>query len=253
MFFDTHAHLDDARFDEDREALIQSFKENKIDLVLNIGSTLENSFEGVELSKKYDNIYSAAGIHPEGILDLPKNYLDDLEKLFENKKTVAVGEIGLDYHYDTPKDIQKRYFTEQLTFANRLKKPVIIHDRDAHADCLEIIKANLPEKFVFHCYSGSVEFAREILNLGGYISFTGVITFKNANKLPEVAKFVPLDRIFIETDCPYLSPEPFRGKRNSPLNVPLVAQKIAELRNESVEKIASVTKENAIKFFGIEL
>ncbi len=252
MFFDTHAHLDDPRFDEDRESLIQSFKENNIDLVLNIGSTLENSFKGVELSKKYDNIYCAVGVHPEGILDLPENYLETLEKLFDNKKTLALGEIGLDYHYDTPKDIQKKYFIEQLQLANNLKKPVIIHDRDAHADCLEIIKANLPEKFVFHCYSGSPETAREILNLGGYISFTGVITFKNANKLPEVAKYVPLDRMFIETDCPYLSPEPYRGKRNSPLNVPLVAQKIAELRKESIETIAKATKENAIKFFCIE-
>ena len=251
MLFDTHAHLDDKRFNDDREQLIDSLQENNVSLVMNIGSDLENSFKSVELSKKYDFIYAAVGIHPHSAQQTNDIDLLKLEQLLDNDKVKAIGEIGLDYYYDnSPREKQKEILIKQLEIAKKHNVPIVIHDRDAHEDCYNIISAyNLP--CVFHCYSGSIQYAERLLKLGYYISFTGVITFSNAKKLREVVSTVPIERIFIETDCPYLAPDPYRGSRNSPLYVHRVAETIAEIKGISYEDVCRITMENGKRFFRI--
>ncbi len=253
MFFDSHAHLNDDRFDDDRDELIASFNQNGICNVINIGADIKSSKESIELAEKYDFIYAAVGIHPHDVEDMTDADLDTLSDMSKHKKVVAIGEIGLDYYYDnSPRELQRKWFRAQMELANKLNLPVIIHSRDAMGDTLEILRDCPVKAGVLHCYSGSVESAKEILKLGYYISFAGPVTFKNAKGLTEVAEFVPMDKLLIETDCPYLTPEPYRGKRNSSLYVPEVAKKIAELKGLPVEEVAKATKENTKRLFEIK-
>ena len=252
MFFDTHAHLNDSRFDLDRDELIRSLSDYKVTRVLNASCDVPTSYETIELCDKYDFIYGAVGVHPHEAQEVFVDYLDKLRELSRHKKICAIGEIGLDYHYDlSPRKEQRKVFREQLELARELKLPVIIHDRDAHEDCLNILRDFTDLKVVYHCYSGSLEYAKVLVSLGFYLSFTGTLTYSNARSGPEVVSWLPMDRIFIETDCPYLAPVPNRGKRNFPGLVPLVAEKIAEIKGISVEDVAKTTFENANKFFGI--
>ena len=254
MLFDTHAHYDDSRFDGDRHEIITSLKGAGISLVLNVGADLPDSVFSRDLAEKYDFIYASAGIHPHYANEITNEDLEAVKKLFECKKVKALGEIGLDYHYDNLIiENQKKWFAMQLDLARELDVPVIVHERDACADVLDIIK-NYPDlKMVFHCYSGSLETAKYLINRGIYISFTGVITFKNAKKMPEIVKYVPDDMIMIETDCPYLSPEPYRGQRNSSLFLHKTAEKAAEIKGWSFEECCEITRKNGCAFFGINV
>ena len=256
MLFDSHAHLNDERFDEDREELISSLQEKGVDLVVNPGACIKTSIESVELANKYDFIYAAVGVHPHDVGELDDSAIDTLRQLAtENKKVVAIGEIGLDYYYDnSPREVQKEWFIKQIELANELKLPIIIHDRDAHGDTFEIIKKHKSPEIgcVLHCYSGNVELAREYVKMGCYISLSGTVTFKNNKKTKEVAREIPLDRLFIETDSPYMAPTPHRGKRNDPSLVQFVADTIAIEKGVSYETVCEATKENAKRFFGIK-
>jgi TatD DNase family protein len=230
--FDAHAHYDDEQFNEDRELVIAELKKNNVIGVLNCGASLEGCIDSVNLANKYDIFYAAVGIHPEHADEFGEDTIDELKRLVKNSKVKAIGEIGLDYYYDEnpEKEVQKKVFTRQMELAKELNLPVIIHDRDAHEDTINIIKQFKGVTGEIHCFSGSVEFARECLKLGYYIGFTGVITFKNAKKAVEVAKEVPIDRIIIETDCPYMAPVPFRGKRNRSEYIQYMVNKIAEIK-----------------------
>ena len=256
MLFDSHAHLNDERFDEDREELIPSLQEKGVDLVVNPGACIKTSIESVELANEYGFIYAAVGVHPHDVGELDDSAIDTLRKLAtENEKVVAIGEIGLDYYYDnSPREVQKEWFIKQIELANELKLPIIIHDRDAHGDTFEIIKKYKSPEIgcVLHCYSGNVELAREYVKMGCYISLSGTVTFKNNKKTKEVAGEIPLDRLFIETDSPYMAPTPHRGKRNDPSLVQFVADTIAVEKGVSYETVCEATKENAKKFFGIK-
>lgn len=255
MLFDSHAHLNNERFDEDREQLINSLKEKQVDLVVNPGADIETSISSIELSKKYDFIYAAVGVHPQDVGELDETSMDKLRKLAtENDKVVAIGEIGLDYYYENyPKEVQKYWFKKQIELANELKLPIIIHDRDAHGDTFEIIKNTKNPEIgcVLHCYSGNVELAKEYIKMGCYISIPGTVTFKNNKKTREVAREIPLEYLLIETDSPYMAPEPHRGKRNDPSLVQFVADKIAQEKGISYEEVCKATKENAKRFFNI--
>ena len=254
MLFDSHAHLNDARFDEDREALIKKLQEEHVDLVLNPGADIETSISSVELANKYDFIYAAVGVHPHDVKDLDDTAIDTLRKLaIENEKVVAIGEIGLDYYWNTDnKELQKKAFIEQIKIANKYNLPIVIHTREAVMDTLQILKENKVTKTgVFHCCPQNRELIKEGLKLGFYISFAGPITFKNSKNAVEMINLVPNDRILIETDSPYLSPEPHRGQRNDCRNVKYVAQKIADAKGMTLEQIADITYENARKIFKI--
>lgn len=255
MLFDTHAHLDDERFKEDFNDVLDKIKAAGVDFVVNPGYDIPSSENAVQLSEKYDFIYAAVGVHPHDADSLTEEGIEKIKELSKSKKVVAIGEIGLDYYYDlSERDIQKKWFARQMELALEVKKPVIIHDRDAHKDTMDILKANGIKKTggVLHCFSGSTQMAREALDLGMYISFAGPVTFKNARKLVEVAEYVPLDKMFIETDSPYLTPVPKRGERNDSSNVRYVAEKISEIKNIPFEEVCRVTKENALSFFGIK-
>lgn len=253
MFFDTHAHLDDEKFADDRDAVITSLASKNVTRVLNAGSDMPSSRETVALCRKYDIIYGAVGVHPHAAEDMKDADLLEIEELLKNDKIVALGEVGLDYYYDSsPREVQKKRFYDQAALAYELKIPLIVHDRDAHRDCFEILK-NFPGlSAVYHCFSGSVDYAREILKLGFYMSFGGALTFKNAATAPEVVRTSPHERIMLETDCPYLTPVPHRGKRNDPGFVPIVAEKIAELWGVTPEEVGKITYSNANTFFGIK-
>ena len=252
MFFDTHAHLDDDRFDADREGVIESLKENGVELFINVGADMEGSRESVRLSEKYEFIYAAVGVHPHDVENMTEADIDELTALLGHEKTVALGEIGLDYYYDnSPRELQKKWFLRQLELGAELNVPVCVHCRDAMGDCLEIIKSVGYKKGVMHCFSGSRESAEELVRLGWYISFSGSLTFKNAKNLKEAASALPLDKIFIETDSPYLAPEPMRGKRNNPALVRYVAEELARLQGLDTAAVAAATMENAKKFFKI--
>jgi len=246
MIFDSHAHYDDEAFNEDREKVILGLKNNGIIGVLNCGASMQGAKMSVELSRKYDFIYSAVGIHPEHADTVNENLIEELRNLAKYPKVRAIGEIGLDYYYEENpnRDIQKAAFKLQMKLARELELPVVIHDRDAHQDTLDILK-EFPEVIgVVHCFSGSVEFAKECLKLGYYIGFTGVITFKNAKKIVEVAKNVPIDRILVETDCPYMAPEPNRGKRNQSDYIKYIIEKLSEIKGKSIEEIENITISN---------
>ncbi len=253
MLFDTHAHLDDARFDTDRGAVIEGLRSRGVELVVNVGADMKGCENSVKLSEQYDFIYAAVGLHPYDAQDMTDEELERIRELSKHPKIVAIGEIGLDYHYDeADKEKQKLWFYRQIKLAEELNLPYIVHDRDAHADCLEIIRRSGYFRGVMHCYSGSVEMAKELVDLGFYISFAGPVTFKNGKKAKEVATGLPIDRLLIETDCPYLSPEPYRGERNDSSKVRFVAETIADLKGVSVEELSRITYENGKRFFSIQ-
>ena len=254
MLFDTHAHMDDRAFDADRAALLKGLPEKGISLVMNPGCSLESSRNAVALANQYGYIYAAVGSHPDAADEVNDAVLEEYRKLCKlNSKVKAIGEIGLDYHYeDIPRVLQKKAFIAQMELARELDLPVIVHERDAHEDGMAIVKAFPEVKGVFHCYSGSAEMARQLTDLGWYIGFTGVLTFKNARKAIEVAQSIPLDRIVIETDCPYMSPEPFRGRRNDPGKVYRMAEKLAEIRGITVEDAQRITLENGKRLYRID-
>ena len=247
MLFDTHAHLDDRAFDTDRAELIESLDM----LVMNPGCSLESSRNADALSKKYPRIYAAVGSHPDAADEVNEQVLEEYRTLCKlNPKILAIGEIGLDYHYeDIPRQIQLQAFRAQMSLAAELDLPAIVHERDAHADGMSVVKEFSKVKGVFHCYSGSLEMARELIDLGWYIGFTGVLTFKNARKAVEVAANIPLDRLVLETDCPYMAPEPFRGKRNDPGKLYRMAERLAEIRGLSVEEVERITTENGRRLY----
>ena len=251
MLFDSHSHLDDEAFDSDRYEIIENLKRNGISEFINVGSSIKTSEFSVKLAKKYPFIYAAAGVHPSECSDMTEKDIETLKQLLSEEKCVALGEIGLDYHYDEPpKDVQRYWFEKQCSLAKELDMPVIIHDREAHEECFEIVK-KYGNKGVFHCYSASADMAKCLVGIGFYISFTGVLTFKNAKKAAEAAAAVPLDRLLVETDCPYMSPEPLRGTRNEPKNVYYTATKLAEIKNVSFEEISRITAENTRTLFKI--
>lgn len=249
--FDAHAHYDDDAFDEDREALLFSLFEHNVGKIVNAATNLETCKASLKYTEKYDQMYTTIGIHPQCANALPKNYLTQLEEMLKNEKAVAIGEIGLDYYWKTvPKALQHEVFSAQLELALKKHMPVVVHDRDAHGDTLDFLKKYKPKGLV-HCFSGSVEMCREIVKLGMSISLGGVVTFKNARHSVEVAKEIPLDRLLLETDAPYLSPVPFRGKRCDSSMIIYVAEKIAELKGISTEEILSITYENACRLYKI--
>jgi TatD DNase family protein len=252
MLFDTHAHYDDPQFDGDRDALLAAMPSSGIVYIVNAGSSLTSSRLGLELAEKYPFVFAAAGVHPHEAKTMDDTTIAELEKLLSHPKAVAVGEIGLDYHYDlSPRDVQKKRFREQLELARSFSLPVIIHERESTQDVLDILCDYPDVRGVFHCFSGSWETAKLLLDRGWYLSFTGVITFKNARRSHEVILKMPKDRLMIETDCPYLAPEPMRGRRNSSLYLRYVAEKLGEILGMPFEETAALTTDNGKRFFGI--
>ena len=253
MLFDTHAHLDDRAFHEDRDTLIAGLPEKDVGLVMNPGCSLESSRNAVKLANQYDHVYAAVGSHPDVASEVNDTVLDEYRKLCKlNAKVKAIGEIGIDYHYeDIPREIQLRAFRMQMELAQELQLPVIVHEREAHEDGMAVVKEFPQVTGVFHCYSGSAEMARQLVDLGWYIGFTGVLTFKNARKAVETAASIPLERIVLETDCPYMAPDPFRGRRNDPGYIYRMAEKLAEIRGMSVEEIQAITTENGKRLYRI--
>ena len=253
MIFDTHAHLDDRAFDADREALLSQLPSNGVGLLMNPGCSLASSLAAVELAKKYDYVYAAVGSHPDAADEVSEQVLSQYRELVKkNPKVRAIGEIGLDYHYeDIPREIQQRAFRAQMALAAELNLPVIVHEREAHEDGLKIVREYPGVTGVFHCFSGSLEMAQWLIARGWYIGFGGVLTFKNAKKALQVAANIPLERIVLETDCPYMAPEPFRGRRNDPGKLCRVAEKLAQLRGKTAEEIQAVTLENGRSLYRI--
>ena len=253
LIFDTHAHYDDAQFDADREALLSAMPENGVGLILDPGCDLESSRAAIALAEQYPHIYAAVGYHPENCAPYTDADLDILRRLAQHPKVVAIGEIGLDYYWEQnpPKEFQQAVFRAQLALARELSLPVIVHDRDAHADCLAIVMEFPEVRGVFHCYSGSVEMARELWKLGWYLGLDGPVTYKNARRTIEVAAEVPLERLLLETDSPYMAPVPKRGTRNDSRNIRCIAEKIAEIRNMTADAIIRVSAENGRRLFGI--
>ena len=254
MIFETHGHYDDEQFDEDRERLIAEFLEKDIDKVMNVGADMQSSRNSVELAGKYPHFYAAVGVHPSEVGDLTEDDMQALKQMtLENPKVKAIGEIGLDYHFDDdpPRDVQKKWFIRQLELAQELGMPIIIHSRDAASDTMEILKDMDGGRNggVIHCYSYSREQAREYIKMGFHIGVGGVVTFKNSRRLQEVVEDIPLERIVLETDSPYMAPVPFRGTRNSALNIPYIAEKIAEIKGVPVQKVYDQTYANALKMY----
>ncbi len=256
MLFDTHAHYDDKRFDEDRDEILSSMPKNGVGLILNPGCDIETSKKAIEYAEKYSHVYAAVGIHPEYIEEIElDSTIKELKTLaLSSKRIKAIGEIGLDYYWVKQPELrakQAELLRRQLALAKEFDMPVIIHDREAHADTLKIVEEFPEVKGVFHCYSGSTEMAQRLISLGYLISFTGVITYKNAKKAVEVVENIPLDKLMIETDSPYMSPEPFRGKRNSSLYVYRMAEAIADIKNIPLDEVINQTTENGKKLFNI--
>lgn len=253
MLFDTHAHYDDESFDADRDAVLTALPEQGVGLILNPGCDVESSRKAVRYAAAYPHIYAAVGIHPENCGGCTAGDLDAIRALAQLPKTVAIGEIGLDYHWaeNPPRDFQQQVLRQQLALARELALPVIIHDREAHADALAIVREFPGVTGVFHCFSGSPEMARELLKMGWYLGFDGPVTYKNARRAPEVAAVTPLDRMLIETDSPYMTPVPYRGRRNDSGYVHLVAEKLAEWKGVTPEEMALVTTENGKRLFHI--
>lgn len=254
MLFDSHAHLDDGRYDNDREQVILEAKQNKVEYILNVGSSLNSSIRSINLANKYEGIFASVGIHPHNAKDIDEDTIEILKSLTNNKKVVAIGEIGLDFYYDhSSRELQRKWFKRQIELAKQVNLPIIIHNRDANQEVFDILKQYDVGKLgcVMHCYSGSLEMAKEYIKLGVYISLAGPVTFKNAKKTYEVAKEIPLEWLMIETDCPYLTPTPHRGKRNEPTYVNYIAGTVAEAKGISFEEIAKATTINAKKLFGI--
>lgn len=249
--FDTHAHYDDEAFYDDRESLVLSLKDRGVVGIVSCGCDIASTVANQNLSHSFDNFYFAAGFHPENLEDFSVEDLEKLEPFFADEKCVAVGEIGLDYHWmNSTKEKQRELFVAQIELAKAKGLPVIVHDREAHGDTLDILKATKPSG-VLHCFSGSVEMAREVIKLGMFLGFNGVATFKNARKIPEVIREIPLDRIVLETDCPYLAPEPHRGKRNDSSFIPFIAQRIGEILGISAQEVLDVTNKNARALYNL--
>ncbi|AZN38892.1 TatD family hydrolase [Paenibacillus albus] len=254
MLIDTHTHLDSPKFDEDRAEVIERAREAGVHKLINIGFNRETIPTTMALAEQYTFIYAAVGWHPVDSIDMQPGDLDWIASLCDHPKVVAIGEIGLDYHWDTsPKDVQQRVFREQIQLAKQKQKPIVIHNRDAHEDVVRLLREEGAQEVggVMHCFSGSWETAKQCLDMNFYISFGGPLTFQNARVPKEVLAHVPIDRLLIETDAPYLTPHPYRGKRNESAFVRLVANTMAELTGKSVEEIAKITTENALKCFGM--
>ena len=251
MFYDTHAHYDDGRFDSDRETLLPELYRQGIGLINTIGTDIPSSRASIALAEQYDFIYAAVGGWPGNVGDMTEQDLEEYRAMASHEKVVAIGEIGLDYYYDdVPREIQKHWFDRQMALAEELSMPVVVHARDAHGDCMDMVRKWAGRVTgVFHCFSGSAEMAAELTKLGWYVSFTGVVTFKNARRALEAVAAVPMDRIMIETDAPYMAPVPYRGRRNHSGYVPLVAEKIAEVKGMTLEEVAKITTENGKRFF----
>ncbi len=254
MIFETHGHYDDTQFDEDREQLIAEFLEKDIDKVMNVGADMQSSRNSVELAGKYPHFYAAVGVQPSEVGELTETDIQELKSMvLDNPKVRAIGEIGLDYHFDDdpPRDVQMKWFLRQLELAQELAMPIIIHSRDAASDTMEILKDMDGGRNggVIHCYSYSVEQAREYIKMGFNIGVGGVVTFKNSRKLQEVVEDIPLEKIVLETDSPYMAPVPLRGTRNSALNIPYIAEKIAEIKGVPVQKVYDQTYANASKMY----
>ncbi len=254
MIFDSHAHYDDEAFDEDREELLSKLPQKGVSHVVNVGASLQGVRDTVALTERYPFVYGAVGVHPDEVGELDDQSIAWLKELSQKEKIVAIGEIGLDYYWDKePREVQKKWFVRQLELAKEVDLPVIIHSREAAKDTFDLIKAEHAQTTggVIHCYSGSKEMARDYLNLGYEIGIGGVVTFKNARVMKEVVEYVPLDRILVETDCPYLSPAPNRGKRNSSLMLPLILEEIARIKGISREEAEQATWENAMRMYRI--
>ncbi len=253
MLFDSHAHIDNKRFDSDRDEVLARARENGVTGIINAGACIPSSALSIELAEKYPEVYAAVGVHPHDAKDIKDEDYEQLADWSQHPKVVAIGEIGLDYYYDySPRDIQKEVFIRQIDIARQMRLPIIIHDRDAHGDVMEIVKKEAKGLTgVFHCFSGSMEMARECLALGFYIAVGGSVTFKNAAKLPAIAASVPLDRLLFETDCPYLTPQPYRGRRNEPAYVRIVAEYVAKLREMELSALAEATTANVKRLFQI--
>jgi TatD DNase family protein len=253
LIFDTHAHYDDEQFDADRGELLASMPENGVGLILDPGCDIETSRRAVALAERFPHVYAAVGYHPENCAPFAPEDIGVLRDLAKHPKVVAVGEIGLDYHWaeNPPKELQQDVFRRQLALAQELDLPVIVHDRDAHADCFDVVCEFPAVRGVFHCFSGSVELARELWKRGWYVGFDGPLTYKNARRALEVAAEAPADRILLETDAPYLPPVPLRGTRNDSRNLRFVAEKLAEARGATAEEIVALTAENGRRLFGI--
>lgn len=254
MLFDTHAHYDSRQFNEDRDEVLSGLKERGVSLVVNPGCDIPTSRMAVELAERYPFVYAAVGFHPEELEGAELSDLEVIRQLAAHEKVVAIGEIGLDYYWVKDEEGRRKeqeFFRAQLTLAEELNLPVIVHDREAHGDTLAIVKEFPKVRGVFHCYSGSVEMARELVDMGWMISFTGVLTYHNARRSVEVAEAVPMDRLMIETDAPYMAPVPHRGKRNDSGYVAHTCEKLAEIKGLSLEECAKITLENGCRFFGI--
>jgi len=254
MLIDTHAHLNAEQFQDDLEEVIERAQSEGVTKIVVVGFDRPTIKRAIELADQYEFIYATVGWHPVDAIDMTEEDLKWIEELTAHPKVVALGEMGLDYYWDkSPKDIQKEVFRKQITLAKRVKLPIIIHNREATADIVEILKEENAHEVggIMHCFTGSLEVAKQCMDMNFYISFGGPVTFKNAKKAKEVAAEIPMDRLLIETDCPYLTPHPFRGKRNEPSYVRLVAEQIAELKEISIEELAAKTSDNAKKIFGI--
>ncbi len=255
MIFDTHAHYYDGAFDADRDALLSALPERGVELVVCPGCDLDSSRASVALAERYDYLYAAAGFHPENLEGVVLDELDQVRALCGHPKVVAVGEIGLDYYWvKTPeaRAFSREMFDAQLSLAEELDLPAIVHDRDAHKDCLDLVRAHPGARGVFHCYSGSLEDAKVLLDRGWMLSFTGNITFKNARRAPEILRWMPLDRLMLETDAPYMAPEPHRGERCDSSLIPLMAATVAQLKGLTTEEVLAATLENGKRFFGLQ-
>lgn len=253
MLIDSHVHLDKKQFDGDREYIIANLQKNGIEAVVNIGADIESSRKSVELAKKHDNIYATVGVHPHNAKDLTAEMLEEMEKLAKEDKVVAIGEIGLDYHYDnSPRDIQRDWFRKQIKLAKKLDLPIVVHSREADEDTLKILKEESQGlKAVIHCFSSDRPMMKEFVDLGFYIAIGGPVTFKKTDELKEVAKIVPIEKLLVETDAPYLSPHPYRGKRNEPIFVRHTAELIAKLRGMTIEDFTLQTNQNTKAIFNI--
>lgn len=255
MIFDTHAHYDDDAFEDDRDELLDSFPFNDIAYVVNVGANIKTSENTVELTKRFPYVYGAVGVHPNEVGDITSADMVQLRQFAQEDKIVAIGEIGLDYYYKEPdRETQKIWFVKQMELARELKMPIIIHSRDAAKDTVDIMKKNYAGEIggVVHCFSYTKETAKEFLDMGFYIGIGGVVTFNNAKKLKEAVEYIPLDKILLETDCPYLAPEPNRGKRNSSINLPDVARAIADIKEVTYEEVLEVTLQNAKTMYRIK-
>lgn len=253
LIFDSHAHYDDAKFDNDRDELIKSMLDKNVNTIINCDTDIDNSNKCINISKRFERVYCALGVHPHEADSVNNDFIEKLKNLFAFKKAIAVGEIGLDYHYDLSKrENQIDIFEKQIKLALEINKPIIVHDREAHKDTLDLLKKYKP-KGVIHCFSGSVEMAREIINLGMYIGIGGAVTFKNAKKIVDVVKQTPLNRILLETDAPYMTPVPYRGTRCNSEHILFTAQKISEIKCIDTNKILEDSTKNACNLFSIDL